>query len=108
MTGLITPPVSDTASQDAIADKSGPLIKELLVLRDFQVTEARIVPDDEKTIRRTVKEWCNSGEIDWIITTGGTGFGVRDRTPEASICACSRSAVGHTHAVLRLGYSSLI
>lgn len=74
--------VSDTASQDAAADKSGPLIKDLLVLGDFQVVEARIVSDDEKAIRRTVREWSGSGEVDWIITTGGTGFGVRDRTPE--------------------------
>ena len=81
---LLSSTVSDTASQDANADKSGPLIKELLVLKEFQVTEARIVPDDEKAIRKIVKEWCSSGEVDWIISTGGTGFGLRDRTPEAS------------------------
>lgn len=76
--------VSDTAFNDASADKSGPLVRELVVLKDFQVAEARIVPDDERNIRKTVREWASSGEVDWIITTGGTGFGVRDRTPEAS------------------------
>lgn len=44
----------------------------------------QIVPDDETRIRSVVLAWCDQGDIDWIVTTGGTGFGVRDRTPEAS------------------------
>lgn len=41
-----------------------------------------IVPDDETQIQAFVKEMSERGDIDWIVTTGGTGFGVRDRTPE--------------------------
>ena len=103
---LLSSTVSDTASQDANADKSGPLIKELLVLKEFQVTEARIVPDDEKAIRKIVKEWCSSGEIDWIISTGGTGFGLRDRTPEASFRnTFVTSVVDHTLAYYNVCYA---
>ena len=54
----------------------------------FEVVETNIVADEEKFVRNTVKRWSQLGSIDWIITIGGTGFGVRDRTPEASRAIC--------------------
>lgn len=38
--------------------------------------------DDIQAIQKTVKKWAGGGEVDWIITTGGTGFGIKDKTPE--------------------------
>ena len=75
-------PVSDTASADASADKSGPTIRDIVLQHDHECVESRIVPDEEGLIRDTVRAWADKGAADWIITTGGTGFGVRDRTPE--------------------------
>ena len=72
--------MSDTAALDPSYDKSGPAIKELLVHRGFDVPLTTIVPDDELSIQSVVTEWAPA--VDWIITSGGTGFGVRDRTPE--------------------------
>lgn len=46
-----------------------------------------IVPDDEVIIRAVVRTWADRGDVDWIVTTGGTGFGVRDRTPEVRTCS---------------------
>ncbi|KAL5508173.1 hypothetical protein ACEPAH_5792 [Sanghuangporus vaninii] len=92
--------VSDTASKDASADKSGPLLKELVSGRGFQVDGSLIVPDDEKVISESVIRWSASGDVDWIITTGGTGFGVRDRTPEAIKPLLDREAPGIVHLLI--------
>jgi gephyrin len=74
--------VSDTASASPTADKSGPTIKEILKSRGITCDHALIVPDEVLEIQGAVKRWCNQGDIDWIITSGGTGFGLRDLTPE--------------------------
>jgi gephyrin len=76
--------VSDTASKDASADKSGPTIRNILEERGFLCGPSSIVPDDEAQIQKIVKDWCDQGAVDCILTSGGTGFGVRDRTPEVS------------------------
>ena len=43
-----------------------------------------IVPDEKDLISKKLIEWCDSGEIDLVLTTGGTGLGPRDVTPEAT------------------------
>ncbi|KAG1892013.1 MoaB/Mog domain-containing protein [Suillus subluteus] len=98
--GVIT--VSDTASVDAAADRSGPTIQEIVRQRGHGCTRSAILPDDEQQIRETVKNWCYDVEnaVDWIISTGGTGFGVRDRTPEAIAPLLEREAAGIVHLLL--------
>lgn len=76
--------MSDSASKDAEVDKSGPTIKQILSASGYTVVDTKIVPDEEEEIKSAVKSWCEVGNIQWIITTGGTGFGLRDRTPEVS------------------------
>lgn len=78
-------PVSDTASANAAADKSGPAIREIIAQHGYQCVHYVIVPDDEDRIREIVSAWADAEGVDFIITTGGTGFGVRDRTPEVSV-----------------------
>ena len=75
-------PVSDTASVNAAADLSGPAIAEILAANGLVCREISIVPDEIPLIQQVIMAWVNGGETDWIITTGGTGFGVRDTTPE--------------------------
>lgn len=81
--------MSDTASANAQLDRSGPTIREILLdpsqQGKFQLTQLAIVPDEETKIKDTVKVWCESERVDWVITTGGTGFGTRDRTPEVRV-----------------------
>lgn len=74
--------MSDTAAADALTDRSGPTVRALLVT-PFNVVSSKIVADDPEAIRRAVQEWCDEG-LALVITSGGTGFGVRDRTPEVS------------------------
>ncbi|KIK96138.1 hypothetical protein PAXRUDRAFT_32580 [Paxillus rubicundulus Ve08.2h10] len=61
--------------------------------------------DDEAQIREIVKEQSEKGAVDWIITTGGTGFGVRDRTPEAISPLIERHASGVVHLLLSASLS---
>ena len=81
--------MSDTAAQDNSADRSGSTIKQILSDRNVVVgdNDHTIVSDDVEAIRRVIRDWTGREgnlRIDWIITTGGTGFGVRDVTPEVS------------------------
>ncbi|CCM01747.1 uncharacterized protein FIBRA_03813 [Fibroporia radiculosa] len=93
--------VSDTAAADPSTDKSGPTIRDILAAHGgYDCKYLLIVPDDELRIRHTVQAWCDQGDIDWIITTGGTGFGVRDRTPEAIRPLLEREASGLVHLLL--------
>ncbi len=50
----------------------------------FQQRYRDIVPDEKDMVSRKLKEWADSGEVDVIVTTGGTGLGPRDVTPEAT------------------------
>ncbi|KZV75143.1 hypothetical protein PENSPDRAFT_647423 [Peniophora sp. CONT] len=94
--------VSDTASQHASADRSGPAIAEMLVHSGrFVLRDQRIVPDDEHAIRDVLASWTSFGfGADLVITTGGTGFGVRDRTPEAVTPLLQKHAPGLVHLLL--------
>lgn len=95
--------VSDTAFADATTDRSGPIIQDIITSHHGEVESDkhyRIVPDTVEAIQIIVKEWGDSGNVDWIITTGGTGFGVRDVTPEAIIPLLDRAAPGLVHLLL--------
>lgn len=78
--------VSDTAftSPSPGVDRSGPALRNLLASlpsTPYTVVSSAIVPDEEEEIARVVRTWCDAG-VDLVLTVGGTGFGVRDRTPE--------------------------
>ncbi|KAF6748996.1 molybdenum cofactor biosynthesis protein [Ephemerocybe angulata] len=97
--------VSDTASRDASTDQSGPTIRQILADKGIVVGEDdhTIVPDDVDAIQRVIRAWTGregDTKIDWIITSGGTGFGVRDVTPEAISPLITRQASGLVHLML--------
>lgn len=83
--------ISDSAASNPAFDRSGPVLREILSASSggsaFQVVETKpsVLPDDQATIHQTVKSLAEREDINWIITTGGTGFGTRDVTPEVSI-----------------------
>lgn len=78
--------ISDTAAQDSSQDKSGPLLQD--VFRDeggekWEAPQLKIVPDDVLEIQRTVMQWTDSDPyMNFIVTSGGTGFSGKDNTPE--------------------------
>ncbi len=73
--------ISDT--RDAESDTSGQLLADRVVSAGHLLAGRAIVPDDVEAIRARVKAWTTSGEVDAIVTTGGTGLTGRDVTPEA-------------------------
>ena len=73
--------ISDTRTLDD--DKSGQVLGELITDAGHGMTARAIVKDDIRTIRSKIRKWANRGDIDVIITTGGTGLTGRDVTPEA-------------------------
>jgi molybdopterin adenylyltransferase len=91
--------LSDKASAGLRADASGPLLVELLVGIGALTREAVVIPDDQSTIERTLAGLADSGDIDLILTTGGTGLAPRDRTPEATLAVADRLAPGFAEAM---------
>lgn len=80
--------VSETASRDPSTDKCGPILQD--VFRDdggdqWEVAETKIVPDSISEIQSAVKQWSDGEDaLNLVVTSGGTGFAVKDRTPEVS------------------------
>jgi len=81
-------------SQGKRTDKSGQTIEEMLPEDKFEVCEKTIVPDDYETIIKTLKQFSDELNVEVVLTTGGTGLGPRDVTPEATTAVCDRMATG--------------
>jgi molybdopterin adenylyltransferase len=86
--------ISDGCSQGQREDVSGPIIEEMLPRDHFTVTGRSIVPDDRVAIGARLMELADWANVDLILTTGGTGLGPRDVTPEATVSVCERMAPG--------------
>lgn len=93
--------VSDRVSSGARRDESGPLGAELLAGAGFDVV-IRTVPDDTELITGAISDAAHAG-VDLVITTGGTGLGPRDVTPEASAAVIDRPAPGLAELIRRSG-----
>ncbi|TAL18446.1 MogA/MoaB family molybdenum cofactor biosynthesis protein [bacterium] len=80
--GVLT--LSDKGSRGEREDLSGALIKELLSTGPFDPALYEVIPDDAGTIVERLVQWADVEKADLILTTGGTGLGPRDVTPEAT------------------------
>ncbi len=99
--GVLT--VSDAASRGEREDESGALIAGWCRERGFDVPERDVVPDETHVLARRLTSWADGGGVDAILTTGGTGFGPRDVTPEATRAVLDRTAPGVAEAFRRAG-----
>ncbi len=75
--------MSDSISSGKKTDRSGNIIVNRLRAAEVNVQEYLVIPDDPAMISQIVRNWCDQREFDLVVTTGGTGFSPRDRTPEA-------------------------
>jgi molybdenum cofactor synthesis domain-containing protein len=91
--------ISDRSSRGARPDLSGPALAEAVQLLDGKVTESDLVPDEQDQIAALLRRWCDEDLADVILTTGGTGFALRDVTPEATLQVIERSAPGLVEAM---------
>ena len=90
--GVLT--VSDRSYRGERADGSGPVIAEMLQQAGFQVAIQGVVPDEMDLIQQELKLWADEKDLALVVTTGGTGFGPRDITPEATEAVCQRMTPG--------------
>ena len=86
--------VSDSCSRGSRADESGKALVQLLEKRDARVLKKEIVPDKKAAIKKRLKIFCGILKADLILTTGGTGLGPRDVTPEATRSVVDREVPG--------------
>lgn len=85
---------SDSGAAGDRADRSGKLIEGLVAAAGWTVTEKAITPDDQAVIAAQLRSWADGGDVALIVTTGGTGVGPRDVTPEATLEVVDRLVPG--------------
>jgi molybdenum cofactor synthesis domain-containing protein len=95
--GILT--VSDRSAAGLRDDASGPLLITLVEAQSWEVVKAGVVPDELGAISETLASWADSGSLDVILTTGGTGFSPRDITPEATLKVIERRTPGLVEAI---------
>lgn len=92
--------VSDGASEGTRDDRSGPALVERLESAGYDVVERRVVADGVETVADALRE-MTEGFSGLVVTTGGTGFGPRDLTPEGTRAVIEREAPGLAEALRR-------
>lgn len=91
--------VSDRSAAGEREDASGPAACGILREAGYDVIETLVVPDEEDLICSRLKYLADQRQVSLVITTGGTGFSLRDRTPEAALKAADRIAPGIAEAI---------
>lgn len=90
--GIIT--ASDKGSRGEREDLSGALLKELAKDIEGEVVAYIVLPDERQLLAQKMREWADELSLDLILTTGGTGFSLRDVTPEATKDVADRMVPG--------------
>jgi molybdenum cofactor synthesis domain-containing protein len=86
--------VSDSCAEGGREDVSGQSICEMLDADRFEVCEKRVVADDYEKIADALRSFSDERDIEVVLTTGGTGLGPADITPEATASVCERAVPG--------------
>ena len=95
--------VSDGVSRGTRADESGDVAEALLRVAGFEVATRSVVPDERAEIEDILRRLADDGAVALVVTTGGTGFGPRDVTPEATRAVIEREAPGLAELMRRRG-----
>ena len=91
--------LSDKGSKGLREDASGPVIVQRLERAGFEVMEQLLLPDGKGPLEQQLCRLADQRQADLILTTGGTGFGPRDVTPEATLAVADRQAPGIAEAI---------
>lgn len=92
--------VSDRSFRGEREDRSGPALARAAEEGGAQVVRRELVPDDPDALAALLIAMCDApGASDLVLTTGGTGLGPRDRTPEATAAVCERLVPGIPEAL---------
>ena len=91
--------LSDKGSQGLRQDESGPVIVKRLEQEGYDVVETILLPDGRDELEQHLRQLADQRQVDLILTTGGTGFGQRDVTPESTIAVADRQVPGIAEAI---------
>ena len=86
--------ISDRCSEGKREDLSGPAIESILKEKNIKVCTLRIAPDEAGRICADLIDFSDEAKVDLVLTTGGTGLGPRDVTPEATLSVCEKMVPG--------------
>jgi molybdenum cofactor synthesis domain-containing protein len=95
--GILT--ASDRSARGERPDASGPALVARVRAEGWSVVQTAILPDDRSALAETMRQWADSGLLDVILVTGGTGFAPRDVTPEATRDVIEKEAPGLAEAM---------
>jgi molybdenum cofactor synthesis domain-containing protein len=98
--------VSDSVSQGVREDRGGPAVAERCQAQGWEVAECSVVPDESRQIAEELKRLADSGSIQVILTTGGTGITARDVTPEATRSVIEKEIPGVSELMRSVGLQS--
>jgi molybdenum cofactor synthesis domain-containing protein len=91
--------LSDKGAAGRRGDESGPLIGEMMTAAGYEVVEGVLLPDEPALLKAALIRLADQRQVNVIFTTGGTGFSLRDQTPEATEEVCDRMAPGIAEAI---------
>lgn len=91
--------LSDKGAKGERRDESGPAIAKRLTEAGYEVVEQLLLADEAAPLKAQLMRLADQRQLDLILTTGGTGFGPRDVTPEATLAVAHRSAPGIAEAM---------
>src|SRR5260370_5753796 len=95
--------ISDSVTKGEREDLSGPAVIAFCRGLGWEITSALHVSDDPANIREQLRAVADSGRVDVLLTTGGTGIGPRDNTPEATQAIADRIVPGLSDEMRRKG-----
>jgi molybdopterin adenylyltransferase len=95
--------ISDSVSRGEREDLSGPTVAAFCRGLNWEIVSSLRVADDPAEIRRQLRELADKNRVDLILTTGGTGLGPRDNTPEATQAVIDRVVPGIAEEMRRAG-----
>jgi len=90
---------SDKGARGEREDLSAEVIRELVTRQGWTVADYRVIPDDYDVIVEALIDAVDRGKHDLVLTTGGTGLGPRDNTPEATLAVIQREVPGLAEAM---------
>lgn len=95
--GIVTS--SDKGYAGEREDKSGAVIKEIVEAKGFEVVRYVVLPDEKEMLAKEFKHMADDLGVNLVLSTGGTGFSVRDITPEATKMVIERETPGISEAI---------
>ena len=98
--------ISDTVSRGERPDRSGLAVRERCAKLEWKIVIEEILPDDQAKLSAGLARLADAGDVDAILTTGGTGLGPRDVTPEATKEICEKLVPGLSELMRERGRQS--